>query len=131
MKNFNIVKLDSKGRIIVPYHIRDHLGMAEGQEMVITDNEHREIRIFPLMKGKTAVMRILMDDKPGSLSKIINMVADTRADIVSSVSRTLQKGQSAEWMAILDITQCNGDIKKVEKRLTSMKIIKKVEVEEK
>ena len=131
MKNFNIVKLDSKGRIIVPYHIRDHLGIVEGQEVVITDNEHREIRIFPLMKGKTAVMHILMDDKPGTLSRIISIVAETNADIVSSISRTLQKGQSAEWTAILDTTHCNGEIKKLEKKIGRMKIIKKVEVEEK
>ncbi len=131
MKNFNIVKLDSKGRILVPYHIRDHLGIAEGQELIVSDNDKRELRIFPLMKGSTAMIRVILADKPGVLSKVINVIANNRIDILTSISKTVERGESAEWFAIVDTSQCNGAVRKIEKRLRNMSVVKKVEVEEK
>ncbi|MBI2579624.1 MAG: AbrB family transcriptional regulator, partial [Candidatus Aenigmarchaeota archaeon] len=75
MKNFNIVRLDSKGRIIVPFHIRDYIGLKEGMELIIVNNEKRELRIFPLVNGNTAHLRLMMSDAQGSLSKVMNLMS--------------------------------------------------------
>jgi len=130
IKNFNVVRLDSKGRIIVPFHIRDYLGLKEGTELIVTNNEKKELRIFPLMNGDSAILRTIMSDAPGSLSRVLGVVARNKVDILMSMSRTIEKGRLAEWSAIVDISLCK-DVKKFENDMKSMKIIKKLEVEKK
>ena len=131
MKNFNLVKLDSKGRILVPFHVRNQLELDDGMELVVVGNEKKEIKIFPLVKGKAATIHVMFSDVPGSLSKILNLISDNGVDIITSVSRTLEKGELAEWSAIVDISNCNGGFKKIEGHLSKMKVVKKIEVEEK
>ncbi|HLD49330.1 MAG TPA: hypothetical protein VJB11_03115 [archaeon] len=131
MKNFNLVKLDSKGRILVPFHVRNQLELDDGMELVVVGNEKKEIKIFPLIKGKAATIHVMFSDVPGSLSKILNVISGNNIDILTSISRTLEKGELAEWSAIIDISRCNGNMKKLENNLSKLKVVKKIEVEEK
>ena len=126
MKNFNVVKLDSKGRIILPYHVREYMGLKEGVELLISNNEKKELRIFPLISG-TAELRIVMADVPGSLSKVLNMIAKYKIDILMSTSKTIEKGKIAEWNAIIDTNQCK-DTRKLEADLKRMTVVKKFEL---
>jgi AbrB family looped-hinge helix DNA binding protein len=128
IKNFNVVKLDSKGRIIVPFHIRDYLGLKEGTELLVTNNEKRELKILPLMNGKTSEIKIMLSDLPGSMAKIVNTIARHNVDVLMSMSQTIEKGKSAEWTAMVDTSNCK-DIRKLEKHLLSLDVVKKVEVE--
>ena len=128
MKNFNVVKVDSKGRIIVPYHIRDYLGLQEGTELIVTNYEQKELRIFPLLKG-TASIDVLMTDAPGSLAKLLDAVSRNKAEILLSVSKTIERGKLAEWNAILDISKSKR--KKLENEIKKLGVVKKVHIEEK
>lgn len=128
MKDFNVVKVDSKGRIIVPYHIRDYLGLREGTELIVTNNEQKELRIFPLLEG-TASVELLLTDVPGSLAKVLDVVSRNRAEILMSVSKTIERGKLAEWNAILDISKAKR--KKLEGALRKLSVVKKVRIEEK
>lgn len=128
IKNFNVVKLDSKGRIIVPFHIRDYLGLREGTELLVTNNEKRELKIFPLLNGKTSEIRVMLSDVPGSLAKIVNIIAKHRIGILMSTSQTVEKGKLAEWSAMVDTSDCR-DLKKMENQLLSLDVVRKVEVE--
>ena len=131
MKNFNVVRLDSKGRVLVPFHIRNQMELDDGIELVVVGNENKEIKLFPLIKGRAATMHMLFSDSPGSLSKILDIISRSNIDIITSISRTLEKGELAEWSAIVDVSRCNGSMKKLESRLSKMKIVKKIEVDEK
>jgi len=130
MKNFNVVKLDSKGRIIVPFHIRDYLGLKEGNELIIVNNEKKELRIFPLINGNTAHVRIVMSDTHGSLAKIMGSLSKNDADILMSMSRTIERGKIAEWSAIIDVSECKNT-KKLESELSELDVVKKLEFERK
>ena len=128
MRNFNVVKIDSKGRILIPFHIRNQMGLDNGQELIVTDNEKKELKILPLIKGRTVKMKIYMNDNPGSLSRVLDMVTQNGFDVITSMSRTIEKGSLAEWSAILD--NINGNAKTIEKRLASLKDVKKTEIME-
>ena len=125
IKNFNIVKLDSKGRIILPYHIREYLGLKEGIELLISNNEKRELKIFPLFVGKTAEVNVMIDDKIGSLNKIIDVIEKNKIHILMSTSRVVEKGNLAEWSAVVDTSKLD-DIKKLENDLKALDVVKKV-----
>ena len=65
IKNFNVVKLDRKGRIILPFHVRDYMGLKEGMEILISNNEKNELKIFPLFTGKILDLKLMLEDKLG------------------------------------------------------------------
>lgn len=129
IKNFNIVRIDSKGRIIIPFHIRDYLGLKEGTELIVSNNGRKELKIFPLLEN-TAQVEILLSDTPGSLAKILDVLTAHNADILMSTSKTIERGKMAEWVAILDISECKS-VKSIESELNSLDVAKKVKMAEK
>ena len=129
MRNTNITKLDSKGRILIPIHIRKSIGADEGMEIVIIpDHEKHQARILPLVTEKTAEFKLLMVDHTGSLAQIANTFADYNIDIIMSQSRTIVKGKLAEWDIIADISDCNGNINQLKNSLLTSKLIKSVDL---
>lgn len=128
IRNFNIVKIDSKGRLIVPSHIRDYIGLKEGAELIVASNGRKELRIFPLIAGSTARLHITASDGPVSLSRILDIVFRGNLDILTSISRSIDRGKTMEWTAIVDTSACKS-MKKVEKSLRKSRLIKSVEVE--
>lgn len=129
MRNSNIVKIDSKGRILIPIHIRNFLKAKEGTEIVIIpDNEKSQVRMLPLIKEKTAEFRILLSDMPGSLAGIASTLSDYGVNIIMSESRTLVKGKQAEWDVIVDTSESNGTMDQLQKELIQSKLVKNVEV---
>ena len=119
--------LDAKGRILVPYHIRELLDIDVGSEFIVISNYNGEIKLLPLRKGKTAEVHILMSDKPGSLTEITQALARANVDIVLSQSKTLERGHLAEWSAIADVSECEN-MKKLERELSRIPIVKRVNV---
>ncbi len=130
MKNFNIVKLDSKGRLLVPFHIREYLNIEDGAEFIIVNNEKKELKILPLIKGKTAEIRVFISDVPGSLAKTIDKLAEFGLDILVSQSKVIERGELAEYHAIADISNCSN-VRKITNDMSHMKNVRKIEVIEK
>ena len=129
MRNSNITRVDSKGRILIPINIRKMLGADDGTEiMIIPEHDKGQVRMLPLVREKTAEMRIIMNDVPGSLAHIADSLAAHNVNIIMSESRTITKGKSAEWDVIIDTSEANGGMEKLKAELESSKDIKKVEI---
>lgn len=125
VKNFNVVKIDSKGRMIVPFQLRDYLRLKEGTQMIITHNENKELRIIPLHES-TIHVEIIFNDQSGSLVKLIEVLTKNNAEILLSSSKTIERGRLAEWNAIADIS--SSDAGKIEKDLLALKTVKRVNI---
>ncbi len=126
MKNFNVVRIDSKGRIIVPSHIRGYLGLKEGTELIVANNGNKELRIFPLLTGSSARINITAIETSSSLPKILDILFKNNVEILMSMSKSIDHGKLLEWTAIADVSGCEN-IKKVEETLKKTKLLKKVE----
>jgi ACT domain-containing protein len=108
------------------------LGLKEGMELVVSNNDKKELKIFPLLEGKSAEIKIMMEDVPGALGKTADFLGKHNVDIIMSISKTIERGRSAEWSAIVDTSKCNGyDLKKLKKELGGLKFITKVDILEK
>ncbi len=128
MRSSNITSFDSKGRLLIPSHIRKALRAEEGTEIVIIpDNEKRYLKIIPLAKGRTAEIRFILEDMPGSLARIAGFLSESNLDIIVSESRTLAKGKLAEWNVMVDTTKCD-DLEEVKKKSLKLDNIKNVEI---
>ncbi len=129
MRNTNISKLDSKGRLLIPSHIRKFLSVDEGTEVIILpDNEKAEARILPLVRDKTAEFRITMADSPGSLALIADTLAKYNVNVLMSKSRSIVKGKLAEWDLIVDTSGCNGRLEKMKTSILNSSLIKNMEI---
>jgi AbrB family looped-hinge helix DNA binding protein len=129
MRNTNIARVDSKGRLLIPSHIRSLLSLEEGTEIVILpDNERAEARILPLARQKTAELRITTTDSPGSLAVIADTLSQYNMSILMSKSRSVVKGKVAEWDMIVDTSQCSKRIEGMRSKLLGSTLIKNMEI---
>ena len=129
MKNSNITKIDSKGRILIPLHMRSFLNTNKGTEIIlIPDEEKTQLKILPLIKEKTAKFKFILFDSPGSLANIANTLAKYNVNILMSESRTTIERETAEWEVIVDISKCNRNINKIKENLLKSKFIKEIEI---
>jgi len=130
MKNANVVKVDSKGRVLIPYHMRELHNIDEGFEFVIFSTHRGEIKLMPMLKGRCADVKIVHMDDPSILAKITNIMAKHNIGIVMSQSKAIERGYLAEWNALIDISECRN-VKKFYSQISKMDMIKNVEIEEK
>ena len=104
MKETEILKLDSRGRIVIPRIMRKSLGLTENtQLMAISDSDAKEIRIIPLQlyDDKTFIkLKIRMKDEPGSLAQIANAFGKLGLSLVYGESIIIKKDVEAEWLVI-------------------------------
>ncbi len=129
MRNSNIVRIDQKGRVLLPKHIRGFLKAEDGTEVVlIPDNESGHVKVVPLINDKTMELRFVIKDFPGSLATVAETLAKSGIDIIMSESKTLMKGKFAEWDVIVDTSNYNDGVEKIREELLSNNIIKKMEV---
>ncbi len=129
---YEFVRMDSKGRIFVPSRIRSLLNLREGMSfMMIADAERHEIRLIPLADERAQIFRltVLMDDVVGALSRVVGVVAEEGVDLLMTQSRTIRRGELAEWVAVADFSSVRSGVEGVVEKLRSLPIVKGVEVE--
>jgi AbrB family looped-hinge helix DNA binding protein len=115
-----IVRVDSRGRITMPSSIRDAIKLSEGMYvMLIADLDKKELRIAPFAdpEAKLVEINITFSDVPGALAKAASILANQGVDLLSSESRTLRRGKSAEWTAIADISRCKCNLNELEEKI--------------
>ncbi|MBT8171860.1 AbrB family transcriptional regulator [Candidatus Bathyarchaeota archaeon] len=122
MRMTEIVRVDSRGRITMPSSIREAVRLSEGMYvMLIADLDKKEIRIAPFAdpEAKLVELTISFSDVPGALAKAANILAEEGVDLLSSESRTLRRGKSAEWIVIADISRCKCPLTELEKKIVA------------
>ena len=104
----------------MPSSIRDAVGLSEGMYvMLIAHLDKKEVRIVPFAdpEAKLIEFHVTFADVPGSLAKTADILAKQGVDLLSSESRTLRRGESAEWIIIADISKCKCELKKLERKV--------------
>ncbi|RLI29416.1 AbrB family transcriptional regulator [Candidatus Bathyarchaeota archaeon] len=131
MKISEIVRVDSRGRILIPSSVRSALALREqAYVMLIADLESREVRLIPFAdpEAKLYELRITIDDAPGALAKAALKLAELGVDLLSTQSRTLYRRKMAEWFIVADLSKCKVKPVKLEKYLKEEGVASRVEV---
>ncbi len=121
------IKVDSKGRIIIPNSFREALGIKYGENIEAhLDKENERILLFPIEK-KTKKIVLLFGDEPGSLAKAAQILSKNNVDLVYTASRSLKRRKEAEWEIIADFSKTN--LEKLKSDLKKEKSIKSTRFE--
>jgi len=131
MRVFEIVRIDSRGRIILPSSIRDSIGLPKGMyAMLIADSDKKEVRITPFAdpEAKLIDFRIELKDVPGALAKVATILAEHKVDLLSTESRTLHRGKVAEWSVIADVSKCSCGLQELKEMIKKERAVKQAEL---
>ena len=118
MINMNsIIRLDTRGRLVIPNEFRESLDLKEGDEVLISlDSKTNNLIISPTYGEPKDLVRLelVFGDIPGSLAKIAQEISNLKIDLIMSESKSFQRGKKARWDIIADISKCeftSSDIK--------------------
>lgn len=107
MKETEILKVDSRGRIVIPRSMRKALGLKENSHiMLISDSEENELRIIPLPFSEDQTfmrIKIIIADEPGALSQISKVFGELGLSLLYGQTVVIKKGKTAEWSVISPI----------------------------
>ena len=98
MSSSEVARLDPKGRILIPAGFRKFLRLKPNSEVLVSlDSEKASLMISPAGEAKLVLMKIGLPDVPGSLARVAKVLSDCGVDLVSTESRSVERGKSAEW----------------------------------
>ena len=97
--------------------------------MIYANLDERKAQLIPFAdpKAKLVNFKITISDSPGALAKAASILAKYGVDLLSSESRTLQRGKIAEWNAIGDISKCKLNFNELKGVLEREAEIKKIQ----
>jgi len=133
MSSSQVAHLDEKGRLIIPAAYREVLNLKENSNvLLILNSEKSTISILPFAAAGDSLFRmtVALSDAPGSLSRLLLILAKSGVDLVQSESIASDRGRSAEWRATADFSKCKSKHAAIRELLLREKVATKVEIEQ-
>jgi AbrB family looped-hinge helix DNA binding protein len=116
----SIIRLDTRGRLVIPTEFRETLDLKEGDEILLSlDTKTNTLTISLIYGEKSNLVKIEIEfsDATGSLAKIAEAIATLNIDLIMSESKSYQRGKNARWFIIADISKCPSKIEKIKHTL--------------
>ena len=116
----SIIKLDTRGRLVIPNEFREILNLKEGDEVLLSlDSKKDTITISPIYGTPKDLikMEIEFGDTPGCLAKIAKKIADLKIDLIMTESKSSQRGKRARWDIIADISKSTNSINQIKQNM--------------
>jgi AbrB family looped-hinge helix DNA binding protein len=127
----SIIRLDTRGRLVIPNEFRDTLDLKEGDEVLMSlDTKTNTLTISPIYGKADNLIKIEIefDDKPGSLAKLAEALAKINIDLIMTESKSFQRGSKARWYIIADITKCPYGINEIKETLLQSHSVESVSI---
>jgi AbrB family looped-hinge helix DNA binding protein len=129
-----VVKVDDRGRIVIPGSTRKVMKLASGTKlMMMVDDEKNEIRLTPFIdqSANPVQMRILMSDTQGALAKIAAAIGDMGINLIYEEAHVLRKGVQAEWQVIADLAPMKEalTLEQIKAHILATKVAQEVEIQ--
>ncbi len=123
--------MDARGRLLVPSSFREVLNLKEGSSVLaILDEKKETLTIVPFayLGENIAHVSLEMSDAPGTLSRILALLAKENVDLIKSESIAAQRGRVATWGALVEISKCKKSVAQLKALLLSERLAKSVEI---
>ena len=127
----SIIRLDTRGRLVIPNEFRETLNLKEGDEVLMSlDTKTDTLMISPIFGEPTDLVRMEIEfgDTPGCLAKIAKKIAEMKIDLVMTESKSSQRGKKARWDIIADISKCSSSIVEIKQILLQSGLVEDVSI---
>ena len=127
----SIVRLDTRGRLVLPNEFREALNIKEGDEVIVSlDLKTDTLTINPVYgKPKDMIkIEIVFGDTPGCLSKIAKKISDMKIDLILTDSKSSQRGKKARWNIVADISKCSFLYDEIKQQLLQSGFVESVSI---
>ncbi len=109
MESPHIVKVDSKGRVLIPANVRSGMHIEEGTQIIVMpDGENGHFRMTPIVKGRTAEVRMGLEDL-SSMASVADALSSNSFSIILSESRRVD-ARLTEWKMLVDMSDRNDGV---------------------
>lgn len=126
-----IVRLDSKGRLVIPSEFRTPLGLKQGDDVLLTiDYKTDTMTIIPIISEPKSLVKIeiVFGDLPGCLAKTAFKLAEMGVDFVQTESKSSQRGKRARWDIYADMSRSKMSNNQLKQELLSSGIVESVTI---
>jgi len=128
MDSPHIVKVDSKGRILIPVNIRNNLEIDEGTEIIVVpEMGEGHFKIMPISRNTTAELKVMLGGSPSALASVADALSANAFNIIISESKRIAR-ELTEWKIIVDLPDNNGSIDTLRDVLTNVEDVKSIDV---
>ncbi|MBM3229600.1 hypothetical protein FJZ26_04170 [Candidatus Parvarchaeota archaeon] len=106
-----IAKIDGKGRLLVPQAFREVLSIKDGSHVLVSVNsEKKYLTILPFAAAgdDLHIVHVTLSDAPGSLMRVLTVLARQGVDLIQSESLSSDRGRVATWKALVDLSSCKA-----------------------
>jgi len=127
----SIIKLDTRGRLVIPNEFRENLDLKEGDNVLVSLNsENNAITISPIYgDNKNLIkMEIEFGDSPGCLAKIATKLAELKVDLIMTESKSYQRGKKARWDIVADISKTKFSTKQIKEELLKNRYVEQASI---
>lgn len=127
----SLVRLDTRGRLVLPNEFRDALNIKEGDEVIVSlDLKTDTININPVYGKPTDLVRIEIEfgDTPGCLAKIAKKISEMKIDLIMTDSKSSQRGKKARWNIVSDISKCKYKDNEIKQQLMQSGLMESVSI---
>ncbi|KYK28923.1 hypothetical protein AYK20_06380 [Thermoplasmatales archaeon SG8-52-1] len=127
----SIIKLDTRGRLVIPNEFRETLDLKEGDNVLISlDPKTNTISISPIYSEENDLvkMEIEFGDSPGCLAKIATKLADLKIDLIMTESKSFERGTKARWDIIADISKSDFSISQIKNELLKTNFVEQASI---
>jgi AbrB family looped-hinge helix DNA binding protein len=127
----SIIRLDTRGRLVIPNEFRETLNLKEGDEVLMSlDTKTDTLMISPIYGEPTDLVRMEIEfgDTPGCLAKIAKKIASMKIDLVMTESKSSQRGKKARWDIIGDISNCSSSVNEIKQVLLQSGLVESVSI---
>ena len=127
-----IVRLDTRGRLVIPNEFRESLDLRRGDSVLLSlDKASNSISISPVYgdQQNLVLMDIEFGDAPGSLAEAASILAKLGVDLVMTESKSFQRGARARWNIIADVSGSGKPVKEIQREIRKSKKVESVSIE--
>jgi AbrB family looped-hinge helix DNA binding protein len=117
-----IVKLDTRGRLVIPSEFRTPLGLKEGDDVLLSiDYKTDTLTVIPIISEPKSLFKIEIEfgDQLGCLAKTAFKLAELGVDFVQTESKSSQRGKRARWDIYADMSRSKVSSNQLKQELMS------------
>jgi AbrB family looped-hinge helix DNA binding protein len=127
----SIIKLDTRGRLVIPNEFREALDLKEGDNVLISlDSKSNTITISPIYGEENNLVKIEIEfgDTPGCLAKIATKLAELNVDLIMTESKSFERGTKARWNIVADISKSDFSNEQLKEKLLKTNFVEQASI---